>query len=202
MKFMNKKIVLGLVTIMLVGAGCGAAKDGSGSAGAALSAPNFGTTALETQRYKNNKFGFSFQLPSGWTMDETDASYPAIAKSPTTNSYKDINYRANIVVDRPTTEEPITDASLESLAQDLQKQTLAEAPNVTFGPLKKYLIGGKVAAGYTVNGMIGDFPVAQLIVLVQSSDPKVLYMLNGTTLQDNWNEYKDALEQSLYSFQP
>lgn len=148
------------------------------------------STVIAQQTYHNEKYGFSIQPPSGWTVDESGLMGTAVIFIGPTK--EDFTVNINILVEdaQGMTLDEYISASKPQLSQILTNYQLVSEGSKVIGGLDTY------ALVYTHTMGVFDLEVKQVALL---EDDKA-YVITFTALQSNYDEYLPAFEASVETF--
>ncbi|MCX6766861.1 MAG: DcrB-related protein [Candidatus Moranbacteria bacterium] len=150
-----------------------------------------GNNTLEPQPYTSAKFGFTIHPPKGWTTNESPKSGAMVAFL---NPKTDENvFHANINIIGESTQldlDNYMNTNKKAMAQMDPGYKLIEDEKLTINGIPAELIGGtSKQAQFNLRNM-------QLYLI---KDGKAA-IITGTALESTWEEYKDAIRNSLLTF--
>jgi hypothetical protein len=153
------------------------------------------------QTYTNTQYGFEFQYPQGWTIDESGTLGTIVVfKNPTPVLDKEGNkFYPNInILTRSLKNLGVKNiGEYVSLDKSMVQQYVAK--EVKFDPDEKVILGGG-EEGYIsgFSGLENNMMVHDMHLMVINDDG--VYVISGTTLDSAWNDYKNLFREILTSF--
>jgi len=150
-----------------------------------------GNNTSEPQLYTSAKFGFTIHPPKGWTTNESPKSGAMVAFL---NPKTDENvFHANINISGESTQldlDSYMNTNKTAITKMDPSSKLIEDEKLTVNGIPAELIGGTSKQGqFNLRNM-------QLYLI---KDGKAA-IVTGTALESTWEEYKDAIRNSLLTF--